>query len=465
MESKEVRKWRDEEALERYRMILPLLDPEIDTAKRCMLREQIALREEKSIRTIYRYERQYREAQFEGLLPKTREKRRSQKLPENWDEIVAEAIQLKKEVPRRSVRQIIMILESEDFAPPGVIKQSTLQRYLYDAGMGKKALKRYTEDRKPSSKKFCKDHRLELYQGDIKYGPVIRDREGNKIQTYLSSVIDDHSRLIIQSEWHDNQRKEIVEDTVHRAVLKYGVFDRFYVDNGKQYISNQLHKSCARLGIKVRHAPPFSGKSKGKIERFHQTVDRFIAELAVAPVHSIAEMNEKWKYFLEEDYQKKPHGGIAKYYQSKGIDVPAEGISPIQEWNRDTRRLKYLDSQTVAEAFTHVESREIDKTGCFEFDGITYEASIAYSGLSVEIAYDPLNTGTIEVRHGKMEVIQAHPIDIGPYAKDEPVLPAAMTENPPDRSRFLDAMEKKYRDDHDMMANALSFGDYGKAGE
>ena len=325
--------------------------------------------------------------------------------------------------------------------------------------------KRYTEDRKPSSKKFCKDHRLELYQGDIKYGPVIRDRDGKKIQTYLSSVIDDHSRLIIQSEWYDNQRKEIVEDTVHRAVLKYGVFDRFYVDNGKQYISTQLHKSCAQLGIKVRHAPPFPGKSKGKIERFHQTVDRFVAELAVAPVHSIAEMNEKWKYFLGEDYQKKPHEGIAKYYRSKGIDVPAEGINPVQEWNRDTRRLKYLDSRTVAEAFTHVERREVDKTGCFEFHGVTYEASIAYSGLSVEIAYDPLNTGTIEVRHGKLEVIRAHPVDIGPYAKNEPVLPAAMAENPPDRSRFLDVVEKKYREDHDMMANALSFGDYGKAGE
>ena len=465
MESKEIRKWREEEALERYRMILPLLDPEIDAAKRSMLREQIALREEKSVRTIYRYEKQYQEDQFKGLMPKTREKRRSQKLPDNWEEIVSEAIQLKKEVPKRSARQIILVLESEDYAAPGVIKESTLRRYLYDAGMGKKALKRYTEDRKPSSKKFCKDHRLELYQGDIKYGPVIRGNDGKKIHTYLSSIIDDHSRLIIQSDWYDNQRKEIVEDTVHRALLKYGLFDRFYVDNGKQYISKQLSRSCAELGIRILHAPPFSGKSKGKIERFHQTVDRFIAELAVAPVHSIAEMNEKWKIFLEEDYQKKPHSGIAKYYRSKGIDVPTEGITPIREWNRDTRRLKYLDSGTVARAFTHVESREIDKSGCFEFKGLTYEASIAYSGLKVAIAYDPLNTGTVEVRHGKMDVIHAHPIDIGPYAKKEPVLPASMTENPPDRSRFLDAIEKKYREDHGMMANALSFGDYGKAGE
>ena len=465
MGSKEVRNWRSEEALERYRMIMPLLDPEIDNAKRCMLREQIAKREELSVRTIYRYEKQYKEDQFEGLLPKHREKRRSQKLPENWEEILAEAVQLRKEVPTRSVRQLILILESEEWAAPGEIKASTLQRYLQEAGMSKKALKRYTEDRKPSSKKFCRDHRLELYQGDIKYGPVIIDRDGNKIQTYLSSVIDDHSRLILQSEWYDNQREEIVEDTVHKAVLKYGVFDRFYVDNGKQYISRQLHHNCARLGIRVLHAPPYSGKSKGKVERFHQTVDRFIAELAVLPVRSVAEMNEKWKIFLEEDYQKKPHDGIAKYYRSKGIEVPKGGITPIQEWNRDTRKLKYLDSGTVAEAFTRVETREIDKTGCFEFKGITYEASVAYSGLKVEIAYDPLNIQTIEVRHGKFDVIHAHPVQIGPHASKTPVLPAGMAEKKPETSRFLDALEKKYREDHKMMANALSFGDYGKAGE
>ena len=465
MQSKELKNWRQEEALERYRMIMPLLDPDIDDAKRCMLREQIALREEKSVRTIYRYEKSYKEAQFEGLVPKNRDKRRTQKLPDNWGEIVAEAIQLRKEVPKRSVRQIIVILESEDYAAPGVIKASTLQRYLQNAGMSKKALKRYTEDKQTSSKKFCKAHRLELYQGDIKYGPVIRDKNGNKIQTYLSSTIDDHSRLITQSEWYDNQREEIVEDTVHKAVLKYGVFDSLYVDNGTQYISKHLRAACARLGIRVLHAPPFSGKSKGKIERFHQTVDSFIAELAVDPVHSIAEMNEKWKYFLEEDYQKRAHDGIAKYYKSKGIEVQPEGITPIREWNRDNRRLKYLDSGTVSEAFTRHETREIDKTGCFEFGGVTYEASVAYSGLKVEIAYDPMNTNTIEVRHGKLDVIKAHPIDIGPYAKKEPVLPAGMAEVKPESSRLLDALEKKYKESHDMMANALSFGDYGKAGE
>ena len=42
MQSKEVKKWQDEEALKRYQMIAPLLDDELDDAKRRQLREEIA---------------------------------------------------------------------------------------------------------------------------------------------------------------------------------------------------------------------------------------------------------------------------------------------------------------------------------------------------------------------------------------------------------------------------------------
>ena len=42
MQSKEVKKWQDEEALKRYQMIAPLLDESIDEGKRLQLREEIA---------------------------------------------------------------------------------------------------------------------------------------------------------------------------------------------------------------------------------------------------------------------------------------------------------------------------------------------------------------------------------------------------------------------------------------
>lgn len=465
MESKETKKWRTEQALKRYSMILPLLDPDIDDGKRSQLRDKIAEREGISKRTIYRYEAKYRAESFEGLIPMNREKRRSQKLPDNWDEIVGEAIQLKREVPRRSVRQIILILESEGWAPPGVIRPSTLQRYLYNAGLGVKQMKRYAEGRQTSSRRFCRAHRLELLQGDIKYGPQIRTKEGKLIKTYLSSLIDDHSRMIVQAEFYDNQRAEIVEDTFHKAVLKVGVWDAAYLDNGKQYISTQLEKSCAKLGIRILHAKPYACQAKGKIEVYHKSVDRFIAEVRAAHVHSVAELNQKWKIFLEQDYQKKPHSGIREYYESMDVEIPSQGISPEMEWNRDERRQKFLDIQTVSDAFTHHETRIIDKAGCFDFDGKRYEASAALAGLKIEISYDPLNTETITVRYGKMDVAKAHPVRIGAYAAKTPERPIGMTDTIPETSRFLDALERKYKEDHVNAARALSFGEYGKAGD
>ncbi len=465
MEGKEIRKWRNEEALKRYGLISPLLDPDIDEAKRCMLREQIAERAGISKRTIYRYEAGYRTDGFEGLVPMNREKRRSQKLPENWDEIVGEAIQLKREVPKRSVRQIITILEVEGWAPAGVVRPSTLQRYLYNAGLGVKQMKRYSEARETSSRRFCRAHRLELLQGDIKYGPTIRTKEGKLVKTYLSSLIDDHSRLIVQAEFYDNQRADVVEDTFHKAVLKVGTWDCSYVDNGKQFISRQLRESCAKLGIRLLRAKPYACQAKGKIEVYHKSVDRFIAEIQVAHVHSVSELNEKWKIFLEQDYQKKAHSGIKEYYESMGVEVPPGGISPEMEWNRDERRQKFLDVNTVSEAFTHHEARIIDKAGCFDFKGRKYEASAALAGMQVEIAYDPLNTETIAVRHGKMDEIKAHPVRIGAFASKTPERPVGMTDMLPETSRFLDALEKKYKEDHRIMAGALSFADYGKAGE
>ena len=53
-------------------------------------------------------------------------------------------------------------------------------------------------------------------------------------------------------------------------------FDAAYFDNGSQYVAKQLKFSLARLGITVRQAPLRSGKSKGKIEKFHQVVDAFL---------------------------------------------------------------------------------------------------------------------------------------------------------------------------------------------
>ena len=92
-------------------------------------------------------------------------------MPDNYEEILQEAIQLRREVPRRSVEQIIFILESEGKVAPGLLKRPTLQRHLYQVGFGSAHMAIYQDARKSSSKRFCKPHRMMLVQGD--YSDII----------------------------------------------------------------------------------------------------------------------------------------------------------------------------------------------------------------------------------------------------------------------------------------------------
>ena len=161
--------WREQEALERFRLISPLLQSDLDDAKRLQLRRKIASENGISVRSLYRYEKAYAEKKFSGLKPAERKSRFSRSLPENYGLLLEEAIQLRKEVPERSVDQIIFILEAEGRVPCGVLKRSTLERHLYRSGYGREHMQMYRQARESSSKRFCKPHRMMLIQGDIKY--------------------------------------------------------------------------------------------------------------------------------------------------------------------------------------------------------------------------------------------------------------------------------------------------------
>ena len=91
-------KWRNGKALERYTLIAPLLEGSLDPAKRLQMREDIASRNGISLRSLYRYEAAFKKEGFSGLKPAERPKQHSAKLPDNFKEILEQAVQLKREV-------------------------------------------------------------------------------------------------------------------------------------------------------------------------------------------------------------------------------------------------------------------------------------------------------------------------------------------------------------------------------
>ena len=95
--------WRDETALRRYRLISPLLDQDLDRDARIALRKKIAEEEGTTVRSLYRYEDAYRRGGFSALRPGDRRQTARSDLPEDFEELLKEAIQLKREVPSRGM--------------------------------------------------------------------------------------------------------------------------------------------------------------------------------------------------------------------------------------------------------------------------------------------------------------------------------------------------------------------------
>ena len=152
----------EEIAANRLKLISPLPDTAPDRDKRQMLKEQICIQAGLSERTLRRYMNQYNREGFEGLKPHTAGNSGKSVIPE---EIIEEAIALRREVPNRSVSGIIQILEWEGKIRPGTVRRSTLQDQLSYRGYSSRQMRTYASS-VTSARRFQKPWRNYLWQSD-----------------------------------------------------------------------------------------------------------------------------------------------------------------------------------------------------------------------------------------------------------------------------------------------------------
>ena len=272
------RKKAEETAEARMQMIAPLLAPNLGYSDITKLKTDISAVFEVSVRTLERYCKNYVDHGFEGLFPQGKSPEVKYKIPK---ELVDAAIELRRELPSRSIPTIIRILEMEGKAEPGFLKRTTLQDALTRAGYAASMMKVYQENGY-ASQRFQRLHRHDLWQGDIKYGPMLK-LHGKPTQTYLSCLIDDATRYIVHAAFFANMEQDIVETTLHEAIVKYGTPKRLYFDNGSQYRTQWMKRACGLLGIRLLYAKPRNPQGKGKQERWNHTVDSFLDEISLKP--------------------------------------------------------------------------------------------------------------------------------------------------------------------------------------
>ena len=157
------------------------------TAAARELRSKLAEQNGLSERTLRRYVNAYQKKGFEGLKPSERVRYKKEVMPDNYEEILQEAIQLRREVPRRSVEQIIFILASQFYDnQEETIVEDTFHKVILKFGRFDKC---YFDN---GTQYAAKQLKLSLAKLSIRiaHAPVASGQSKGKIEKF-HQVVDD----------------------------------------------------------------------------------------------------------------------------------------------------------------------------------------------------------------------------------------------------------------------------------
>ena len=151
----------------------------------------------------------------------------------------------------------------------------------------------------------------ERWQSDVTHW---RLRDGSEAK--ICNFIDDHSRLAVGSKAMHAATAPRVLALFQEAGARWGFPAALLTDNGCVYTTwhrggpNAMQTELLALGVAFRHSRPYHPQTCGKVERFHQTMKRFLA--AQPRARSIQELQSQIDRFVAYYNEVRPHRAIGR---------------------------------------------------------------------------------------------------------------------------------------------------------
>jgi len=287
-------------ALWRYHLIAEALDPRLSGRERGQMVRRLAADEQRtpagelrgvSRNTLDRWIRRYRTEGLAGLRDQPRSDQGSARVNPALLDL---AIRLRLEAPARSAAHISEIV----FARHGVrIAERTLAEQLRRRGLTRGELLRDGR----TFGRYEADAPDERWIGDVLVGPFVpHPRAPGSVRARLFLLVDDHSRLLVHGRWTGNETLRAGQEVLHAAILRRGLPESLYVDNGAAYAGAELARSCAILGIRLIHSRPYAPQGRGKQERLNRVIrERFLLEATTVGIASLDELNDRFAAWVE----------------------------------------------------------------------------------------------------------------------------------------------------------------------
>lgn len=267
--------------------------------------------------TFYKWRRRYLAGGVEALTPLSRAPRRS---PRAMSPVVVEAvIRLRKELDELTgdagPSTIRCHLARQGATP--LPSESTIWRILHRHGFIVAA-----PQKRPKSSwcRFEASAPNELWQTDVTEWPIATGQVA-KILTFL----DDHSRVVLRCRVLAETTTIATWETFCQASEQWGLPVGQLSDNGVNF-SGKLRgfevvfeKNLRLAGVKPITSRPYHPQTCGKIERWHQTLKKWLRRRRLAD--SLEALQAQLDEFVDYYNNVRPHRGIGR-------------ITPIERWQQ-----------------------------------------------------------------------------------------------------------------------------------
>ncbi len=274
-----------------------------------------------------------------GLEPRSRRPRSSpQRTAQRLeDEVVALRKDLARAGHEAGAATIAFHLEQRHGYSPAV---STIWRILAARGF---VTPQPHKRPKSSYLRFQAEQPNERWQLDITHWAL-----ANGLDVEILNLLDDHSRLCLGSQARSVFKARDVDDSFRKAAASYGDPASMLSDNGAVFTGRSrgggrvvLEVTLHCRGISFRHSRPYHPQTCGKVERFHQTLKKWLSRQPRA--QTLRQLQAQLDAFRAYYNTVRPHRALSRRTPQQAYHARPKAVptgTPLDDSHYRTRHDK-----------------------------------------------------------------------------------------------------------------------------
>ncbi len=309
-----------------------------------------------SRQTFYKYKRRFDAEGPAGLVERSR---RPYRCPASISaELEDEIVRLRKTLPLYNGAQTIAYqLARSGWPVPAV---ATIHRTLVRRGL---VVAQPEKRPRASWRRFEWPHANDAWQIDATRWVLRSGRE-----VWVMDILDDHSRLVVAARACQGATVNAACDAFGDATSTWGLPARVMSDNGSCFTGRffsgaevDFERNLRALGIQHLLSSPGHPQTCGKLERFHQTLKRWLTTQRLA--RTIPELQRQLDTFLNFYNHNRPHRALG-------------GATPIERWTSSDR----AEPGPPIAMPPFADLRVVGKNGAFAWQKSTIGVGVEHAG-------------------------------------------------------------------------------------